>query len=256
MNETNKIIQKLNEVPYWFQKFEVAPGIFTPGANDIVYVCDQLKLPQDLTGMSVLDVGAYDGGISFECERRGASRVVAYDLPEPTQTGFNVAKEILNSKVEYVQGSVYKLDPNKIGTFDIIIFAGVLYHLRYPLLACDCLRLVTKQLCLIETQVIDNCFVTPDGTVSLSQVSPQYVSLPICQFYEKGELGNDTSNWFSPNIAAVLAWFRSSGFDINHLSSWGGRAAFEAKVSQGLPPYQQSISYEGLVSGNSELSVL
>ncbi|MFN6531314.1 class I SAM-dependent methyltransferase [Nostoc sp. ChiSLP03a] len=256
MYDKDRILAHLNQVSYWFQYFEVAPGIFTPGSNNVVDICDKLQIPKDLTGMSVLDVGAYDGGFSFECERRGALRVVAYDLPEPSQTGFNVAKEILGSKVEYVRGSVYKLDSNQIGTFDIVLFAGVLYHLRYPLLACDRLRLVTKSLCYIETQVIDNWFVTPNGTVSLSQVAPKCVSLPICQFYEHAELGNDTSNWFSPNIAAVLAWFRSAGFDINHLTSWGGRAAFRAEVAPGLPSYQQSISYEGLVSGNSQLSIL
>ncbi|MBW4668612.1 MAG: class I SAM-dependent methyltransferase [Cyanomargarita calcarea GSE-NOS-MK-12-04C] len=256
MDSKEAIIQKLNKISYWFQYFEVAPGIFTPGANNVEYICEQMHLPKDLTGMSVLDVGAYDGGFSFECERRGASRVIAYDLPDPNSTGFNVAKEILASNVEYVRGSVYKLDPKEIGTFDIVLFAGVLYHLRYPLLACDRLRSVTEKFCFIETQVIDNWFVTPDGVVPLSKVAPKYTSLPICQFYEHGELGNDTSNWFSPNIAAVLAWFRSAGFDIKHLSSWGGRAAFSAEVLSGLPQYQQSISYEGMVAGNSKLSVL
>ncbi|MGV0025160.1 DUF1698 domain-containing protein [Phormidesmis priestleyi] len=258
MLNKNEILSKLNQVPYWFQHFEVAPGIFTPGLNPVLEFCDRLQLPKDLTGMTVLDVGAYDGGFSFECERRGASQVVAYDLLKPTETGFSIAKEILGSSVEYVQGSVYKLDPDIIGTFDIVLFAGVLYHLRHPLLAIDLLRTVTRKFCLVETQVIDHCFVTSEGMKPLSQVAPylQGNPSPICQFYEHAELNGDPSNWFSPNIVAVMAWFRSAGFNTKHLDTWGSRAAFRADVVPGTPPFlEKANSYEGRVSDDPNLSI-
>jgi tRNA (mo5U34)-methyltransferase len=254
MHDKERIIQRIREAGPWFQYFEVAPGIFTSGRNNVPFICDQLQIPEDLKGMSVLDVGAHEGGLSFECERRGASPVVAYDLPGSHVSRFAVAKEILGSKVEYVQGTVYKLTPEKVGTFDIVLFPGVLYHLRYPLLACDRLRWVTRTCCLIETHVIDNCVVTPEGVRTLGQIAPLLTPLPICQFYERGELANDPSNWFGPNVASVLAWFRSAGFDIEHLATWGGRAAFRAQVRPGQPPYYED-SYEGWMHGRPEYSL-
>lgn len=242
MTDRQSIAERISQVKSWYQRFEVVPGVFTPGCNDVAVICDQLRLPKDLTGMSVLDVGASEGGFSFECERRGASRVVAYDLPDWHVDHFALVKEILGSKVEYVKGTVYRLSPKELGTFDIVLFTGVLYHLRHPLLACDRLRWVSRKYCFIETHVMDDCVITPKGTHPLSDFGPQLASLPLCQFYERGELGNDTSNWFGPNIPCVLAWFRSAGFDIEHLASWGWRAGFRATVRPGEPPYYHTSS--------------
>lgn len=255
MRDPNKIVEKINQAKDWFQYFEVSPGIFTPGRNNVSSICDQLQIPEDLKGMSVLDVGAYEGGFSFECERRGASPVIAYDLPGLHTDRFALAREILASKVEYVRGTVYKLTPEELGAFDIVLFAGVLYHLRYPLLACDRLRWVTRKYCFIETHVMDNYVVTPEGVSTLTQIAPGFQSIPISQFYEHGELENDPSNWFGPNVASVLAWFRSAGFDIEHLTSWGGRAAFRAMVRPGKPPYHDD-SYEGWMFGDRQFSII
>ena len=87
-------IQKLIEtVPVWFHKIEVAPGIFTPGVQDSIGLLGHIKLPEDLTGKRVLDIGARDGLYSFECEKRGAKEVIALDYTTPDSTGFNVAKK-------------------------------------------------------------------------------------------------------------------------------------------------------------------
>jgi tRNA (mo5U34)-methyltransferase len=254
MNDRDEILDKICQASGWFQHFEVAPGVFSPGRNDVRFICDQLQIPVDLRGMSVLDVGALEGGFSFECERRGAARVVAYDLPGPHTARFALAKEILGSNVNYVEGTVYKLTPEMLGTFDIVLFTGVLYHLRYPLLACDLLRRVTRKYCFIESHVIDNYFVTPEGVSPLAQIAPAIVSLPIAQFYEHGELEGDATNWFGPNVASVLAWFRSAGFDIEHLVTWGGRAAFRATLPPGKPPYHDE-AYEGWMLGDPRFSV-
>lgn len=97
---------------------------------------DAMDLPPDLTGCRVLDIGAWDGYMSFEVERKGAT-VVALDLSPADHFGFAVAKELLCSQVKYVQGNVYDLDEYALGKFDIVLFCGVLYHLRHPLLALD-----------------------------------------------------------------------------------------------------------------------
>src|SRR5713101_3125979 len=121
----------------WYHSIEIGPGLVTPGAHplgELRQVLQYLKLPARLDGLSVLDIGAWDGFFSFEAERRGARRAVAYDLTPEDYFGFATAKELLGSGVEYAQGSVYELRRDVVGTFDVVLFVGVLYHLRYPLL--------------------------------------------------------------------------------------------------------------------------
>src|SRR5260221_13968815 len=95
-----------------------------------------MQIPADLRGKTVLDIGAWDGFFSFECERRGASRVVAADYYSwhgsgwGTKAGFTLAREVLGSGVEDIDIDVMDLTPERVGTFDLVLFLGVLYHLR------------------------------------------------------------------------------------------------------------------------------
>src|SRR6185437_4919912 len=81
--------------PHWHQSWEVFQGIRTPGRNAIERLCKHAQIPADLSGRRVLDIGAWNGCYSFECERRGASEVVAYSLENPDYTGFNTLKTLL-----------------------------------------------------------------------------------------------------------------------------------------------------------------
>src|ERR1700677_2110259 len=120
---------------YWHQRFELAPGVYTPGANDIGFLLAQADLPENIAGATVLDIGATNGGVAFELERRGAERVVAVDIYSADRFGFDQLKALLNSNVEYLCASVYELPAKLDEQFDIVAFCGVLYHLRHPLLA-------------------------------------------------------------------------------------------------------------------------
>src|SRR5687768_4276077 len=94
---------------HWHQRWPLFRAVETPGVNPVLAICDAAGLAHDLTGQRVLDVGAWNGCFSFECERRGAAEVVAYGLENPQCSGFNKIRELLHSRVEYVQGSVYAL---------------------------------------------------------------------------------------------------------------------------------------------------
>jgi len=107
---------------HWHQHWEVSPGVFTPGRNPVAKLCDRIRLPADLRGQRVLDVGAWNGCFSFECERRGADEVVALSLEHPDENGFNRLKAILSSRVEYVRQSIYTIDPKSLGAFDLVLF--------------------------------------------------------------------------------------------------------------------------------------
>ena len=116
-----------------------------------------VQIPDDLTGWTVLDIGAWHGFFSFECEKRGAERVVAIDRYAWDRFGmdeFLSARERLGSKVEHRRMDVQQLDPAEIGQFDLVLLLGVLYHLRNPLAALDRIARVTKQLLICETHVL------------------------------------------------------------------------------------------------------
>lgn len=105
----------------------------------------------------MLDIGAWHGFFSFECERRGADRVLAVDHFAWNRYGmkeFLDAKARLQSKVEQRHLDVHQLDPADIGTFDLVLFLGIFYHLRNPLQALECIRQVTKRLLICETHVL------------------------------------------------------------------------------------------------------
>jgi tRNA (mo5U34)-methyltransferase len=118
-----------------------------------------LQIPADLTGKTVLDIGAWDGFFSFEFERRGAKRVLAIDSfswEEHRQWPrgldcFLLAREFYKSKVEYRKLDAHEVNPEAIGTFDLVFCAGLLYHLRHPLLALEKIRSVTAGRLVLET---------------------------------------------------------------------------------------------------------
>src|SRR5579862_4551790 len=209
---------------YWHQGWEVFEGFSTPGKNPVSLLCSRTQIPAELNGKRVLDVGAWNGCFSFECERRGASEVVAYSLENPDVTGFTRLKEMLGSRVEYVQGSVYSLSPQALGEFDLILFFGVLYHLRYPLLAIDRLRAVCRGELLIETHTLTSWHLLRSPLWILGvllNLSVLFRGTPLWRQYKSYELHpEDQSNWFGPNIAAVREAFESAGFSMQYLTSW------------------------------------
>src|SRR5205807_1365526 len=170
-----------------------------------------------------LDVGAWNGCLSLECERRGAAEVIALGPEDPEHTGFCRMRDLLGSRVQYRIGSVYDLNPDELGTFDIVLFCGVLYHLRYPLLGIDNIRKVCKGEVFVETHVCDDQFILPDRkrglkSVQLHSMSPELLNVPVWQFYRRDELNKDPSNWFGPNAEAVIQAFESAGFATRLLS--------------------------------------
>jgi tRNA (mo5U34)-methyltransferase len=136
----------------WYHTLELAPGRWTDGWFDLRPAVEHYGLPGDMSGMRVLEVGPWDGFWSFEMERRGAE-VVAIDVDderdldwpprhrpatfpeEPRGRGFALAKEILGSRVERIECSVYDATPERFGQFDLVFCGSVLIHLRDQMLA-------------------------------------------------------------------------------------------------------------------------
>ncbi|MDQ4145082.1 MAG: DUF1698 domain-containing protein [Actinomycetota bacterium] len=199
------------------------------------------EIPRDLSGKAVLDVGTANGASAFEVERRGAARVVGVDIYPPDWFGFASLRDFLGSKVEYVQASVYNLSGIlDDAEFDFILFFGVLYHLRHPLLALDNLWAVSAEggLTLIETAVADH-------ELDRSQ------KRALVRFYRRGELKGDGSNWFAPTIAALLDWCASSGFEPRLLRPWPRKRPERCMVQATKVPTREFelLSYEQPLRG-------
>jgi len=242
---------------HWYHGWEVFKGVRTPGRRNVSLVCAKTGIPADLTGKRVLDIGAWHGCFSFECERRGASEVVAYSLENPDVTGFTRLKALLGSRVRYVQ--VYALAPEELGEFDLILFFGVLYHLRYPLLAIDRIRTVSRGDVLIETHTVTSRHLLRSPLWILSalvNLSGWFRVTPVWRQYKEFELHPQyQSNWFGPNIAAVIESFETAGFRVQHLESWefGARSSFRATAVP-LPSRLVDATYEGLSGLNAHLT--
>jgi len=205
----------------WYHTIDLGDGITTPGTFRTSDTLRRLGLPDDLHGKTVLDVGAWDGYYSFEVERRGAERVLATDHfcwsgeGWGTKDGFELARRALRSRVADKDIDVMDLSPATVGVWDVVLFLGVLYHLRHPLLALERVASVTGERLILETHVD-----------LLNRTKPALA------FYPRTELDSDPTNWFGPNVAAVRGMLETVGFrrlEVVSLSSLPYRLGRAAK---------------------------
>ena len=215
MRDAHELVSLKREVEalQWWHQIDLGDGVTTPGPDPTPARLPELQIPEDLTGQSVLDVGAWDGFFSFEAERRGARRVLATDSfcwgqgGWGTKAGFELARRALRSRVEDLDIDPLDLRPDTVGMFDLVLFIGVLYHMRHPLLSLERVFSVTRDRLILQTQV--------DLTA---------IERPAMAFYQGSELNNDPTNWCGPNPAAVVAMLRAAGFsETKIVSRWAAR---------------------------------
>jgi tRNA (mo5U34)-methyltransferase len=219
----------------WHQRFELAPGILSPGANDMGWLMARGGFPDDLTGLSVLDVGTTNGAVAFEAERRGATRVLAIDICPIDWFGFARIRDHYGSNVDFLQGSIYDLPDRLDGEqFDYVVFWGVLYHLRHPLLALDSVRRLARDRVTLETAVASDALGALAGST-------------VVQFHRRDEFHHDASNWFVPSVPTLDAWLGSCGFHVERLDPYPEptheRCIATLRVVEGDPEWR-SLSYE------------
>lgn len=188
----------------WFHTLDLGDGVVTAGEDDSPGKLRRLHLP-DLTGRTVLDVGAWDGFFSFAAERAGATRVVAVDPAcwNPpawgdrgwgTRAGFDLARRALGSSVEAADlGSLE--DVPSLGSFDVVLFLGVLYHLPDPLPTLEGVAGCARELLILETHA-----------------DLQGMRRPAMAYYPGEEVDGDPSNWWGPNAPLLQALLRGQGF--------------------------------------------
>jgi tRNA (mo5U34)-methyltransferase len=220
----------------WWHSIDLGHGVVTTGYKSAEHLRNELTAMRfpDVRGRSVLDIGAWDGFYSFEAERRGAARVVALDhfvwcldtpaqhgyvercrregvTPQPYETvpeiwrpdelpgkrGFDLAHGLLESKVESVVDDFSSLDLQELGSFDVVLFLGVLYHLKDPVGALERLRRLTREVAVIETEAME----MPGGA-----------DVELWESYSTDQLQGDITNWWAPNCAALVGMCKVAGF--------------------------------------------
>lgn len=214
------IAKRVRELGPWFHNLDLhgvstAPDHFLGDYPTLKWNRFAQALPADLTGRTVLDIGCNAGFYSFEMARRGAKRIVAVDHDEHYLAQARFAAEVLGIDCEFHQLSVYQV--GRLGeTFDVVLFLGVLYHLRYPQLALDLLR----------EQVVGDLFVFQSLQRGAAESEPLAHDYPFAEqevfnrpgyprlHFVEHEYAGDPTNWWIPNSACAEAMLRSAGFEI------------------------------------------
>jgi tRNA (mo5U34)-methyltransferase len=187
----------------WFHQIDFGDGLITPGSISIEILRKQAEVyfREGISGKSLLDIGCWDGYNSFEAARRGAARVLATDHFAWSdrcwgkREAFELAREHLAPSVEVLDSDLDGLSVDRIGVFDVVLFAGVLYHLRNPLRRLVQLAPLARETFIVETHL-----------------DARWMRRPAMVFYPGRELHNDPTNWWGPNVACVEAMLRDAGF--------------------------------------------
>jgi tRNA (mo5U34)-methyltransferase len=218
----------------WYHSIELADGVVTNGIKprEVIQREWDLFALGDLRGRSLLDIGGVDGGFAFRAEQAGASPVAVLDHyvwsahpdaygdlyraeiaagrippaphesdvwdPEglPARWRFDVARQALHSRVRPLVMDFMDCDLRRVGTWDVVLYLGVLYHMEDPLRAMRRVAAVTRRQALIETEAV----VVPGHPEAL------------WRFFARGEHNNDRSTWWAPNMAALLGLVGAAGF--------------------------------------------
>ena len=250
-----EIRRKVDELGPWFHNIDLggiwtAPDHFLGDYPNEKFQRFAPHLPTDLAGRTVLDIGCNAGFYSMEMKRRGAGRVVGVDSDDRYLAQARFAAESLGYRdIEFRKLSVY--DVGALGeTFDVVIFMGVLYHLRHPLLALD----------LIHKHVAADMLIFQSmqrGSMDVPDLAEDYPfeetaifddpAYPKLHFVER-EYAHDWTNWWVPNRACAEAMLRAAGFGVETraedevyicrrtekpYAEWGAGAVYPAAAATG-----------------------
>jgi tRNA (mo5U34)-methyltransferase len=208
----------------WHHQIDFGAGLLAPGNTKLPVLEAQARIyfgDDIVRGRTFLDVGCWDGYNSFEAHRRGARRVLATDhfawsdACWGDRRAFELGRSRLAPAVEVMDIDLPDLTAERIGVFDVVLFAGVFYHLRHPFAVLEQIAAVAQEWLILETHL-----------------DALDVRRPAMIFYPGSELANDPTNWWGPNPACVQAMLRDVGFahvESHPHPSYANRGIFRAR---------------------------
>jgi tRNA (mo5U34)-methyltransferase len=221
LQSTRHESREISQLGPWFHNLHLPDGRQTapdhPLGDFPRWKWDELapSLPADPTGWTALDIGCNAGFYSFELAKRGAE-VTGVDVDEHYLAQARWAARHLDEgrSVRFEQRAVYRLreDPSR---YDLVLFLGVLYHLRYPLLGLDLVAEKARRLVVVQTLTMpgDDVVDAPEDVTIDERSRLLEPGWPKAAFIER-KLANDATNWWAPNHAAVEAMLRSAGLEV------------------------------------------
>lgn len=216
----------MSKVKHWHHKFRIMDGVDTPGSYDPGFLLELLKLPLDMRGIRVLDIGPSDGFFSMHMALRGAD-VTSIDYRAKTSHGFAAMEAITGLKFDYRQANVYDLKRSELGSFDIVLVLGVLYHLPDMIRAMN----IVNQLCngrmLLETAYEPNLL----------------PGIAVARYYQSATLNDDRTNFWVPNRECISAMLSDCGFTVDRDEVWGERILIDSHVQTTERPDKMILAY-------------
>jgi tRNA (mo5U34)-methyltransferase len=207
----------------WHHSIDLGNGVVTPGGKSLAICNTEAGLIFDrvnLTGRTVLDIGAWNGVFSFEAKRRDAARVLATDSycwSHPQLRGretFEIARSALGVEVEAREIDVADLSVEAVGEFDVVLYLGVFYHRYDAIESLARVARLARHVLVVETHL-----------------ELRDIDVPAMVFFPGSELANDSTNWWGPNEQCMKALLLGQGFSEVEVSAHPGghnRAIFHA----------------------------
>jgi tRNA (mo5U34)-methyltransferase len=220
LDSKDALQQRIHELGPWFHNLQLggvqtAPEHFLGNYPEVKFASFRHVIPNDLSGMTVLDIGCNAGFYSMEMKRRGAARVLGIDTDERYLRQARFAAKINEMDVEFLRLAVWDIAKLR-ERFDLVIFMGVLYHLRHPLLALDLIHehVARDRMLFQSMQRGSREVLAVDADYDFNAEAPfDEPGYPKMHFIEQC-YSHDETNWWVPNRACVEAMLRSSGFSI------------------------------------------
>ena len=206
--DAHEVSRLIATIPHWHHQIELAPGIITPGSYDPRFLIDKLSLPSVLSGVRVLDIGPSDGYFSMQLALRGAE-VTAIDYRAKGAHGFGIMELVTGLSFDYRQMNVYDVPSASLGTFNIILFLGVLYHLPDMIRALDAI----SELLAADGKIFIETEHEPDWCPGMAAA----------RYYESASLAGDYTNFWAPDRECVVAMLRDCSITPEEHHAWGRR---------------------------------
>jgi tRNA (mo5U34)-methyltransferase len=203
----------VNTYKHWYHKFEIAPGVITPGVYDPSNLLSYMQFPDDMRGKRILEIGPSDGFFTKAFDSRGAE-VIAVDYVPKEHTGFAIMERLYGKNLVFINCNVFDLPKLALGKFDFVTCLGVLYHLPDMLRALWILKDYVGGQLLLETFI-----------------STERSDRPMAEYLPSDSCNNDATNFWAPNAACVEFMLEDCGYSVVEMETFGTRAFYRCELS-------------------------
>lgn len=212
----DELIALVNSFPYWYQRIYLGRNVYTlphPAYHEGVWERLQPALPEDLQGAAVLDIGTNAGFFAMQVKWHGAGRVVGIESIDQYRRQAELCRQLWNLDIEYLSMDAHQVSELH-EEFDLVIFTGILYHLKNPLQVLEDVAHICRDAIIVETEIIledlRNRVYVRQGPTNQTRVTA--CTKGIMKFIEADELNGDGSNWWVPDTECVYGMLRTAGF--------------------------------------------